>query len=471
MKKTLLYLTLLVAGTLQAQTVNIPDPTFKDRLLNPLTYSTAIDVNGNPMIVDANNDGEIQLSEALEVYELSLGDAWTIADLTGIEYFTNLRVFNFSYNQVVSVDLSMLSFLEALHCNNNNLTSINITGLTNLKNFYCFNNNLSELDFSGISALEVFWCYNNDITSLTLQNLPALQTVQADNNALTEITLSNLPSINLLDVSHNNLTTLDLSNVPGTFELPANNNVNLEYINLKNGFGTIYPGVANTALQFACVDSDEVEYYLDFLGYYNLPNLIISSYCNFTPGGNFNTITGTVSFDFDNDGCDDQDYLPDFVKVTSDDGTNTGANFTNALGQYSLYTQSGAINVAAIIDNDYFTVTPATAVVNFATADNLEVVQNFCVTANGVHPDVEVVIAPLGMAQPGFDAEYKIIYKNKGNQVLNGNLNLVYIDSVIDYVTSVPATDAQSANNLSWNFTGLLPFETREIILTLNLNG
>jgi hypothetical protein len=48
--------------------------------------------------------------------------------------------------------------------------------------------------------------------------------------------------------------------------------------------------------------------------------------------------------------------------------------------------------------------------------------QNFCITANGVHPDLEIVIAPIIPARPGFSAEYQIVYKNKGNQVMSQSI-------------------------------------------------
>ena len=74
-------------------------------------------------------------------------------------------------------------------------------------------------------------------------------------------------------------------------------------------------------------------------------------------------------------------------------------------------------------------------------------------------------------ARPGFDAKYKIVYKNKGNQTQSGSVNLNFNDAVLDLVAANPVTTTQTVNNLSWNFTNLLPFETREIIFTLNVNS
>ena len=66
------------------------------------------------------------------------------------------------------------------------------------------------------------------------------------------------------------------------------------------------------------------------------------------------------------------------------------------------------------------------------------------------------------MARPGFDAFYKIIYKNKGNQVESGSVNLTFDDSKMDFV-SASATPIQSTGLLTWDYTNLQPFETKTI--------
>ncbi len=97
--------------------------------------------------------------------------------------------------------------------------------------------------------------------------------------------------------------------------------------------------------------------------------------------------------------------------------------------------------------------------------------QNFCITANGVRPDLEVTLLPLQPARPGFDAKYKLVYKNKGNTTQSGSVNLTFNDAVLDLVVANPIATTQTTNTLSWNFTNLQPFETREITFTMNVNS
>ena len=129
------------------------------------------------------------------------------------------------------------------------------------------------------------------------------------------------------------------------------------------------------------------------------------------------------------------------------------------------------LTMTPILENPtYFTISPTTVDVTFP-AQASPFTKNFCVTANGIHPDLEVVLLPLNTARPGFDANYKIIYKNKGNTTQSGSVNLIFNDAVLDMVTANPLVSNQSVNNLSWNFANLLPLQSREIILTLNVNS
>ena len=71
---TLLFF--LTCTFLNAQIVNIPDPNFKNALID----------EG----VDTNNDGEIQVSEAEAVLNLNVNDR-NISSLEGIQSFINLE--------------------------------------------------------------------------------------------------------------------------------------------------------------------------------------------------------------------------------------------------------------------------------------------------------------------------------------------------------------------------------------------
>ena len=130
----------------------------------------------------------------------------------------------------------------------------------------------------------------------------------------------------------------------------------------------------------------------------------------------------------------------------------------------------GANSAHPLENPTYFSISPTSFTVDFPTNAS-SFIQDFCITANGVHSDVEVVVMQMTPAIPGFDAQYRIIYKNIGNQIENGEVTLKYFDDIFDFVSSSIVFDSQTfsgiESTLHWNYTNLLPFETRTIDFVL----
>jgi hypothetical protein len=412
--KKLFYILVLFTGIANAQIVTIPDPNFKNILVNtncvdtnPLYFDNVGDQS-----VDTSGDGEIQLSEALAITKLALNNQ-SLTSLNGIENFINLQELACNSNPLGILDLSALTNLIFVSCNSCQLTSLNLNGMYNLQNVNCQNNLFASLD----------------------------------------------------------LGTTAVSSVNG------NINPNLTYVNLKNGVISgcmVLIGMPDQCVSFnscpnldsICIDDEEIALFEGFF------SAALTSYCSFTPGGPYNTITGTVTFDANNNGCDSNDILQPNIRVNINDAAATGASFTNTSGNYAFYIQTGNFTVAPSIENpSWFNFLPASVTIPFASNEDNTIIQNFCLSANGIHPDVEVVIAPLGTAQPGFDCTYKVVFKNKGNQTLSGNVSFYYDDEVFDFVSSSITPTSQSFGTFSYNYTNLLPFENRSFTLILNLNG
>jgi len=422
MKTFLIYLLLFLSGIVSAQNIDFADGNFKYRLLLAGTLNNYIarDQSGQAIVIDTNNDGEIQVSEALTVYQLNINYAAymtdlnplieRVTDLGGIEYFTNLN---------------------KLTCRDNSLTFVNISALVNLQFFETGLNSLDTLNLDG------------------LINLTHIQ------------------------VSDTNLATLDFSGLPLLDQVTISNNSALTYLSLKNGFTSIpnpefFALQNNPSLLYVCADEAEVDVVANSLS--GQPNIAVSSYCSFTPGGNYNTITGTLRYDGNNNGCDAEDGTQSFIKVKLDDGTNTDYTFTNNSGNYTFYTQAGTFTITPEFEDNQFFI-PLTAQVVFPVADNSVATEDFCLTANGTHPDVEVVMIPVTNARPGFDAQYKIVYKNKGSQIVSGTVSCGWDTSILYPVSLAPFPDGMAPDTYSWNYTNLQPFENREILMTLNVNS
>jgi uncharacterized delta-60 repeat protein len=188
-------------------------------------------------------------------------------------------------------------------------------------------------------------------------------------------------------------------------------------------------------------------------------------------GQDFNFINGQNKFDNENDGCDANDFSFSNLKFNITNGLNSYDFISNISGSYTIANGDGNYSVTPIIENpNYFNVSPASISVNFP-AQTSPVIQNFCITPNGVHPDLEVTLLPLNVARPGFQSKYKLIYKNKGNQLQSGTINFNFNDAVLNFVSASTTVSSQTLNNLNWSFTNLNPFETKEIVITLNVNS
>ncbi|WP_396146656.1 T9SS type A sorting domain-containing protein [Flavobacterium sp.] len=439
--KKLIILVLLITGFANAQVVNIPDVNFKNKLID-LGY-------------DTNSDGNIQQSEALSVYGLSISNS-NISDLTGIQSFTNLTSMDCSYNQLTQLNVSGLTQLITLQCNNNQISNLNVTNCVNLSNFVCSNNLLTSLDFSGVTSLSSFLCSYNSITNFNFTNLVIFNDFFAD---------------------HNQISNLDLSmvNITGNGEFSYNP---LQTINIKNGFSEnllfyFYFSPPNPALQFICADDNELVNVNNYLASSGLTNVVVNSYCFFTPGGDYNTINGQVLFDSNSNGCDSGDSSLLNVKMKFANPVYLGWTFTNSLGNYTFYSDAGNFQIYPDIENpSWFNVSPATASISFVNNNNNTSIQNFCISANGIHPDLEIVIAPITPARPGFDAVYQIVYKNKGNQTLSQlyGVNFFFNQNLMDFVSATTAPATTGSGSLSWSYANLLPFESRSIYVTLNIN-
>ncbi|MGH2667253.1 DUF7619 domain-containing protein [Flavobacterium sp.] len=184
-------------------------------------------------------------------------------------------------------------------------------------------------------------------------------------------------------------------------------------------------------------------------------------------GDNFYTVSGSNKFDLNNNGCDVNDPKFPFLKFQI---SNAQTQIPNSSGSYSYFLEAGNYTITPVFENPtYFNASPSSVTVNFPSQGNA--VQNFCITPNGVHSDLEVIVLPINPARPGFNAKYKLVYKNKGNQIQSGTVSLNFSDAVLDFVSATPAVASQGTDLLSWNFTNLKPFESKEIEVTFNLNS
>ncbi len=175
--------------------VNFPDDSFRKFV------SRDFDTDKNSFLNDAELDA---------VTELHFHSLFT-ESLKGIEFFTELKFLDCSYNQITELDLSRNTKLTVLKCSENKLTSLDLSQNTKLTEVICKENYLSRLDVSKNTALEVLSCTENRLFCLDVSNNTALTELGVYFNQLMSLDVSKNTALKELGCNYNELTSLDVS--------------------------------------------------------------------------------------------------------------------------------------------------------------------------------------------------------------------------------------------------------------------
>ncbi|AUC82191.1 T9SS type A sorting domain-containing protein [Lacinutrix sp. Bg11-31] len=504
-----LLLTLLAFGFLNAQIVNIPDTAFKQILLEYNCVDTDGDFSGDSTI-DLNGDGEIQNTEAEAVINLIIpifeyvdpitGASSNISDITGLEAFSSIEILfldgagtlislssidlGANNQSLVEIKLGFVDGLQSLDLglkpnltkytseNTFDLTTLDFSECPNLENLYCGMTNLTSLDITQNTNLINFgtdFYYGLDIDFT--QNIN-LETISFVDSSITSIDLSNCVNlINFYSQLLDALTALDFSGNPNLQSLQCQDSGSLETLNIKNNSQlTTLDFSGCSFLTSICVDDTEFDMVSNLVNQYGYTDCAVTNYCTLNPAGATNFVEGVTALDLDNNGCDISDLAYGNLRFNITNGTTSSVFFTDNSGDYSIPLQDGINTITPQLENaNYFNITPASVTIDF-TIDTSPFSQDFCIAPNGVFNDLEVVLIPIGDARPGFDANYKLVYKNSGNTTLSGNVSFAYLDDTTNFVSAVPIPDSDVSSELMWSFIDLLPFESREIDIVINLN-
>lgn len=390
---------------------------------------------------------------------------------------TSLKSLQLDTNPIASIDLTGFANLETLIVRNCPVTAINLSNVPTLKELSVNNTQLSDINLSAVPLLTTMDIINSNFTTIDLSQLPNLTSLYVQNTQISTLNLTALPLLNSANLSNNQLSTLDFSANPLLQNINCSNN-NLTYINLKNGtsFTDEYIDFTNFSgndnLEFICVDEDEIDIIHNTLVFNELSNVALNTYCGLFVEEQ-NTITGMLTFDNEGDGCDANDTAMPLSKIVVTNNTtgDTGVSFSNNSGVYTAVAGVGSFNVTPLFADNLFTAGPATATVNFEEGNTTTATQNYCITANGIHNDVEVAAVTLQGANPGFYAVYKMVVKNNGNQIASGEVTFSYNPDLMYFVSTIPTTAVNGTGISTFAFDALMPYETRDYIITLLINA
>lgn len=147
-------------------------------------------------------------------------------------------------------------------------------------------------------------------------------------------------------------------------------------------------------------------------------------------------------------------------------------NIVSPTGVYNIYdgNLTNSYDLSYTIDSNYASLynvsTPTYSNVNAAAG---MAVYNFAVTVVQPYADLAVNIVPIVAPRPGFAYQNKIIYTNNGNQTEASGTLAFNNDALVTITGNTQTGIIPTATGFTYNFTNLLPFETRSITVTMQV--
>ncbi|MBC8488553.1 MAG: T9SS type A sorting domain-containing protein [Bacteroidetes bacterium] len=194
----------------------------------------------------------------------------------------------------------------------------------------------------------------------------------------------------------------------------------------------------------------------------------IAMYEEITSASNYGLIYGYMFKDQNGNGTWDSGeppfpYTP--VKVTS--GSATLFSYSNNLGFYQFFISPGTYTVSIASVPLYYNLLPANYIVPITDSGQVVGPKNFALTKPPGIQDVEIYLTNIGMLSPGFTFQYKLNYKNPGSTTPSSTVLFDFDNRLTDVSSDPPGTI--TGNQIIWNYSNLLPDESRDIIITAKI--
>jgi uncharacterized repeat protein (TIGR01451 family) len=179
-------------------------------------------------------------------------------------------------------------------------------------------------------------------------------------------------------------------------------------------------------------------------------------------------ITGKIYYDVNNNGVFDSGDLGVPNELVTFD--TDGKCLTNSVGDFQIAADtSKSYVITPTLNNPLWTVNPLSKTVK--TSNNFDQLienQYFTVRPASQVSDLAVNVE-AGNARPGFSSVTTLTYYNKGTTVSNGKVTLT-LDNNVTYESSDVALTQRSGNILTWSVVNLQPFESRNLMIFTKTN-
>ena len=410
---------------------------------------------------------------------------------------------NMVVNATDSPDLSQVADMSEMFsgCDsfNQNINYWDVSNVTDMNKMflgcYNFNQPLNSWNVSNVTDLsEMFYgCdfFNQNINNWDVSNVTDMSSMFGFcinfNQPLNSWDVSNVTNMDYMfnncDNFNQPLNSWDVSNVTvmtGMFNSCDNFNQPLDAWDFTSNI-SFY-----SFLSFTDLDVTNYDALLMSFTNQGISNLTLGAngleYCNtvardylISQGWNFNgdslsancdniyaSISGTVYYDFDNNGCSTSDISVNNFQVQAEqlDGDTLSIILQNANYEIPAYNETQTVSLINL--PSYFTAIPQSQTVDFSTTSTEQV--DFCITANQVVEDLNITILSLDDARPGFESNYKLIVQNVGTETLNAvTANVVFDNTKQSFVSANPTATSTTANTLDFSIGTIQPFGSAEV--------
>jgi uncharacterized repeat protein (TIGR01451 family) len=147
-------------------------------------------------------------------------------------------------------------------------------------------------------------------------------------------------------------------------------------------------------------------------------------------------------------------------------------HITTPSGVHTIYDDfsSNAYNLSYVINPELSSMYSTSATYsNVIVASGGMNIYNFPITSLQNYNDIGVTLVPLSSPRAGATYQNKIIYTNNGNQAIAAG-SLTFNKNIPSTITNISQTGTTpTATGFTYNFTNLLPFESRTIVVTMSV--
>ncbi|HRC36093.1 MAG TPA: T9SS type A sorting domain-containing protein [Bacteroidia bacterium] len=182
----------------------------------------------------------------------------------------------------------------------------------------------------------------------------------------------------------------------------------------------------------------------------------------------FNLINGKIYIDANSNTIQDSSEinLPNRMITEQNTGRFT---FSQQNGNYNVSVLDTGNFTASAAPLNYYNSVPLVHTAYFNSINQTDSLNDFAFQPNGVINDVCINLTPVSLFHSGLDATYNISFVNNGTTTLTPTV-IFFPDTSVSFVTSSATPASVTTDSIVWNIGALTPFQSGNIVVTVNVH-